>query len=211
MMNHIEKLEWRYATKEFDASKKLSKEQVDTLAESLRLAASSFGLQPWTFYIISNEEVKEKLLPHSWNQKQVVDCSHQIVFCTMTDFGASDVERYIEDIAKTRGQSTEELEGYSKVMKGFLSGKDKEDVLTWAKNQVYIALGSFLTTCAELEIDACPMEGIVQSEYDKVLGLKEKGLTSVVACPVGFRASEDKYAKLSKVRFPLEDVVKFID
>ncbi|WP_372655733.1 NAD(P)H-dependent oxidoreductase [Halobacteriovorax sp.] len=210
-MNHIEKLEWRYATKEFDATKKLSEEQVKTLAESLRLAASSFGLQPWTFYIISNDDVKQKLLPHSWNQKQVVDCSHQIVFCTMTDFGASNVEKYIQDIASTRGQSVEELEGYSKMMKGFLSGKGKEEVLTWAKNQVYIALGSFLTTCAELEIDACPMEGIVQSEYDSILGLKDKGLTTVVACPVGFRAEGDKYAELSKVRFPLEEVVKFID
>ena len=210
-MNHIEKLNWRYATKDFDTVKKLNEEQLKTLAESLRLAASSFGLQPWKFLIISNQEMRRKLLPHSWNQKQVVECSHHIVFCTINNFGANDIERFIQDTVETRSQNAEDLEGYKKMMQGFLSNKTSEEVLVWAKNQVYLALGSFLVTCAELGIDACPMEGFVHEEYDKALGLKEKGLVSVVACPVGIRSSEDKYAQLPKVRYPLEQVVEFID
>lgn len=210
-MDHIDKLAWRYATKEFDADRKLSSSQINQLAESLRLSASSFGLQPWTFFIISNEEVKQQMLTHSWNQKQVIDCSHQIVFCAVKDFGDEGVDKFIQSTALIRNQKLEDLDGYSKMMKGFLSRKSKEDVLEWTKNQVYIALGSFLTTCAELGVDACPMEGIVPAEYDKILDLENMGLTTVVACPVGFRSSKDKYAELAKVRYPLEDVVKFID
>lgn len=209
-MNHLDKLNWRYATKKFDAERKLSSEQVQVLAEALRLSASSFGLQPWKFLIISNEQVKKDLLPHSWNQQQVVDCSHHIVFCAKKDFSAKDVENFVTSIAEVRDQNIQELEGYKQMMSGFIAAKSHEQALDWVKNQVYIALGSFLVTCAELGIDACPMEGIVASEYDKVLGLPAQGLTAVVACPVGFRAIDDKYAELAKVRFPLKDIVEMI-
>ena len=210
-MKHIEKLNWRYATKKFDETKKLSKEQLDNLVESLRLAASSFGLQPWKFMIISNEELKKELLPHSWNQEQVVNCSHHIVFCTYSNFNEEHVTNFVKTIADARGQSLEELKGYKDMMTGFLGRMDEKQVLEWAKNQVYLALGSFLVTCAELGIDACPMEGIVQSEYDRALKLSEKGLTTVVACPVGIRSEDDKYSELAKVRFPLKDVIEFVD
>ncbi len=209
-MNHIEKLNWRYATKKFDESKKLSDDKINKLAEALRLSASSFGLQPWKFLIISNEDLKKELLPHSWNQEQVVNCSHHIIFCGVKNFGEKEVQAFIEDTAKTRGQSLEDLEGYKGMMTNFLSYKSDEEKDAWVKNQVYIALGSFMVTCAEMEIDACPMEGIVQKEYDKVLGLAEKGLTSIVACPVGFRSEDDKYAGLPKVRFSTEHVVEFL-
>ncbi|OUS00196.1 NAD(P)H-dependent oxidoreductase [Halobacteriovorax marinus] len=206
MSNLIESLNWRYATKNFDSSKKLSDDQVNILAESLRLSASSFGLQPWKFIFVSNDDTKKELLAHSWHQQQVVDCSHQIVFCYNENFGEADVQRFLEDTAKTRGVDMESLAGYGDVMKGFISRMDSEQKAVWMKNQVYIALGSFLVSCAELKIDACPMEGIVQGEYDKVLGLKD-GWKSVVACPVGFRAADDKYSDLAKVRFPMEEVV----
>jgi len=209
-MNHIEKLNWRYATKKFDNTKKLSTEQVNELAESLRLAASSFGLQPWKFLFISNEDLKKELLPHSWNQEQVVDCSHHIIFCANKNFNEEDVNNFVKSISEVRNTSLEDLEGYKNVMTGFIGRQSEEQRMNWIKNQIYIALGSFLVTCAELGIDACPMEGIIQGEYDKALGLNEKGLTSVVACPVGFRSTEDKYADAAKVRFPLEEVVEFI-
>ena len=210
MTQLIEKLNWRYATKSFDSSKKLSDEQVNTLAESLRLSASSFGLQPWKFIFISNDETKKELLAHGWNQGQVVDCSHQVVFCYNENFNEDDVQKFLEDTAKTRGAPLESLAGYGDVMKGFLSRMNSEQKISWMKNQVYIALGSFLVSCADQAIDACPMEGIIPAEYDKVLGLEGTGWKSLVACPVGFRSADDKYSELAKVRFPMEDIVDFI-
>lgn len=209
-MNIIESLNWRYATKEFDSSKKVSDEDIKTITESLILTASSFGLQPWKFLVITDQAVKESLLEHSWKQKQVVDCSHHIVFCCPSEFNDEHVENFIKDIAKTRNQSLEDLSGYENVMKGFLSHKSEEQKFNWMKNQIYIALGNLLTTCALMKIDACPMEGIIQKKYDEVLGLSAKGLKSVVACPIGYRRESDKYATSEKVRFSASEVVEFI-
>ena len=210
-MDIIESLNWRYATKDFDSTKKVSQKDIETIVESLRLTPSSFGLQPWKFIVITNEQVKQSLLPHSWGQKQVTDCSHHIVLCAPTQFTDKNVDAFIKDIAKTRGQSQEELAGYEKVMKDFLSYKKPEEIQAWMQAQVYIALGGLMTTCAMMKIDACPMEGIVKAEYDKVLGLQEKGLTSVVACPIGYRSENDKYASAPKVRFETSEVIEFID
>tara|TARA_Y100000296_G_C5081740_1_gene210311 strand:- start:169 stop:798 length:630 start_codon:yes stop_codon:yes gene_type:complete len=207
-MNLIEKLNWRYATKKFDQDKKITDDQIDILAESLRLCASSFGLQPWKFIIVENKELKEQLVPASYGQGQVAEASHHVVFCAPKNFGAKEVRDYIEDIAETRGSKIEDLEGFEKVMLSFLERKNEAEVFEWAKNQVYIAMGSFLVCCAELGIDACPMEGIIPAEYDRILDLEKEELTTVVACPIGYRASDDKYASTQKVRFPLDKVVE---
>jgi nitroreductase/dihydropteridine reductase len=210
-MNIIESLNWRYATKEFDPSKKISAEDLETLSESLRLTASSFGLQPWKFLIISNEEVKKSLLEYSWNQKQVVDCSHHIVFCYPRKFDNTNVDAFLADTAKTRNQSLEDLEGYGQIMKGFLSNMDEDKKNTWMKDQVYIALGNLLTTCALMKVDACPMEGIVQDKYDEILGLKEQGLMTAFACPIGYRKDSDKYSTAPKVRFAKSKIIEYLD
>ncbi len=209
MMNIIEALNWRYATKEFNPSKKISKKDLAIIQESLRLSASSFGLQPWKFLIIENEDIRRSLLKHSWGQKQVVDCSHHIVFCVPRHFGEKNIDLFIKDVAKTRGQTLEELSGYAKIMKDFLSHKSEDQRFEWMKNQAYLALGSLLNTCAIMNIDSCPMEGIVQEKYDEVLGLEAKGLKSVVACPIGYR-DEDKYATAEKVRFEASQVTEII-
>jgi nitroreductase len=209
MSKLLDDLNWRYAAKSFDPSKKLTEDQVNTLAESLRLSASSFGLQPWKFIFVSNQETKNKLLAQSWNQAQVTECSHHIVLCYQDNFGDDDVDRFLKSTADARNVGVETLEGFGKVMKGFLSSKDLDQKHTWMKDQVYLALGSLLVVCAEMRIDACPMEGINQNEYDKILGLDKTGWKTAVACPVGFRASGDKYAELAKVRYPLSDVVEF--
>ena len=210
-MNIIEALNWRYATKEFDPSKKISDKDLDVITESLRLTASSFGLQPWKFLIISNQDVKNSLLEHSWGQKQVIDCSHHIVFCHPSNFTDENVDFFLQDTAKSRGQTLEELEGYGKIMKGFLSHQDETQKRIWMKDQVYIALGNLLTTCALMNIDACPMEGINQAKYNEVLGLSDKGLMSAVACPIGYRNNSDKYATSPKVRFAKSEVIELID
>ena len=210
-MNLIEAQNWRYAAKSFDPSKKVSQKDLDVITESLRLTASSFGLQPWKFIVISNQDIKDSLLEHSWGQKQVTECSHHIVFCHYSDFGDDKVDEFINDTAKTRGQSPEDLKGYEGVMKGFLARMDTNQKRVWMKDQLYIALGNLLNTCAHMSIDSCPMEGIVQAKYDEVLGLKEKGLMTAVACPIGYRADSDKYGPAKKVRFPKAKVFEFLD
>ena len=209
MNDLIENLNWRYATKVFDSTKKIPEGKVNTLAESLRLSASSFGLQPWKFIFVSDEMVKKDLFTYSWNQSQVLNCSHHVVFCYQENFDDNDVERFLKSTADQRSISLEGLESYGKMMKGFLSQKNKEQKQQWMKEQIYIALGSFLVTCSQMKIDACPMEGIIQEKYDEVLGLDKKGWRSAVACSVGYRSSDDKYSDLAKVRYPLNEVIDF--
>ncbi|MCP4914675.1 MAG: NAD(P)H-dependent oxidoreductase [Oligoflexia bacterium] len=206
-MKIIEDLNWRYATKEFDSSKKVSNEDLNTILDSLILSPSSFGLQTWKFVVVEKQDLKDKLLEHSWNQKQVVDASHVIVLCRPTTFGDAEVDKFLESTASHRGQDLESLKGYGDMMKGFLSRMDEEGKAQWMKNQVYIALGNVMTVCANMRIDACPMEGFIAPKYDEVLGLADHGLTSVVVLPIGYRADSDKYATAKKVRYSQEELV----
>lgn len=203
----IEDLSWRYATKEFDSSKKISDEDFQVLLDSLILTPSSFGLQPWKFVVVENTEIRKELVSHSWNQAQVADASHLIVLCRPNTFGDQEVDAYVADTAKKRGQSVEELKGFGDMMKGFLSRMDDEGKTQWMEKQIYIALGQLMTTAAHMRIDACPMEGFINAKYNEALGLSEKGLSSVLVCPVGYRKDSDKYASLAKIRFEKEDLV----
>jgi len=205
-MSIVEDLKWRYATKEFDNSKKLSSEQLENVFESLRLSTSSFGLQTWKFVVVETPSLREQLLEHSWKQKQVVDASHLIVLCIPTDFGKDHIAKYVESTAQIRGVGLDTLDGYQKMMEGFVSKKDEKSLEIWMTNQVYIALGHLLTACAAMRIDACPMEGFISKEYDRILALGEKKLKSVLVCPIGFRNEADKYASAKKVRFPKEEL-----
>jgi len=206
-MSIIEDLNWRYATKEFDPSKRVSPKDLETLLDALVLSPSSFGLQPWKFVVVENQELKEQLLANSWNQKQVIQASHVLVLCRPLTFGAEDVINFVRSTAEIRAQEAETLSGYQKVMTDFLGRMNDAQIAEWMKNQIYIALGNLMTVAATMRIDACPMEGFVSTEYDKVLGLTEKGLASVVVCPVGYRAASDKYGDLSKVRYEKENLV----
>ncbi len=208
-MNNIkEALNWRYATKEFDKNKKISSEDLKTLTESLRLSPSSFGLQPWKFFVVESQEIKEQLLAHSWNQKQIVDASHVIVLAHKLLVSGHDIDVYIRDIAKQRGVDEASLDGYKKFMQDFILPMDQKTQRAWMKNQVYIALGTLMTTAAFMKIDTCPMEGFSSADYDKVLGLTQQGYASCVVCPVGYRNQSDKYASLKKVRFSEHEIIK---
>ena len=206
-MNIIENLNWRYATKEFDPQRDMPSKDLDTLLEVLRLSPSSFGLQPWKFVLVKDQAKKEELLPFSWNQKQVVDASELIVLCCQVNFGEADVNRFLESIALQRKMELKDLSGYKDMILGFMKEMSAPELKNWMKAQVYIALGNLLTACADLKIDACPMEGFNKANYDKILNLTEHGLESVVVCPVGYRSSSDKYAILPKVRYPVDEVV----
>lgn len=208
MKNIIEALQWRYATKEFDTSKKLSVEQLHTLTEALRLSASSYGLQPWGFVVVSNPEARAKLREAAWGQAQITDASELIVLCVKKNVDSALVETWMQSIAKTRGIDIAELKGYADMINGSIAGRENPDAAKeWASRQVYIALGTLLAAAAVEEIDTCPMEGFDNKKFDEILGLDALGLESRVLAAVGFRSTTDKMASLPKSRFPKEDVV----
>jgi len=206
MSKIIDALKWRYATKKYDTAKKLSEEQLAVLKESLRLAPSSYGLQPWHFIVVKNEEVRKKLREAGYDQSAFTDASDLIVLATEKNVDGKLIDAYIKDTASTRGIAEEELAGFRSMLEGAISAKGAEGASEWAARQVYIALGVLLTTASLEGIDATPMEGFDPNAVDQILGLKEQGLTSRVVVALGFRSSEDTYAKAKKVRYTEEKV-----
>lgn len=206
----IEDLNWRYATKKFDTTKKVSNEDLETIKESLRLVASSFGLQPLKYIIIENQELKNKLIPSSYGQMQVADCSYVIVICSTTDVQDIDVDLYMQTIEKVRETPIDMLEQFGQYIKGYIANMTKEQKSNWTTRQAYIALGQLLSTCAQLRIDSTPMEGFDPSAYNEVLGLSEKGLEATLVCPIGYRSEEDTAQHNKKVRKDSEDLFELL-
>jgi nitroreductase len=204
-------LRWRYAVKRFDPTLKIAADNWRALEEALVLTPSSYGLQPWKFFIISDQAIKDQLVPISWNQRQLADCSHVVIFAIKKDLAAADIDRYLARMAEVRGVPVENLAGFRKMlMSSFVPPPAEFDVNQWASLQVYIALGNFMTSAAVLGIDTCPMEGIEPAKYDELLGLSAKGYATIVVAVAGYRAADDKYAALPKVRFKHEDVIEHL-
>ncbi|ACK71372.1 nitroreductase [Gloeothece citriformis PCC 7424] len=207
----LQQLQWRYATKKFDNTKKIPLEIWKVLEQSLVLSPSSFGLQPWKFFILTDREIRQQLVEHSWKQNQVVDASHLVVLTIKKDINNDDVDRLVKRMAEVRQTSLESLEGYGNVVKGFLKEPPYPlNLNEWSTRQVYIALGQFMTSAAILGIDTCPIEGFNPPKYDEILGLTQQGYGSVVVCAAGYRAADDKYASIPKVRYPTEEVVQYL-
>lgn len=207
----LNSLQWRYAVKQFDPEKKITPALWQTLEESLVLTPSSYGLQPWKFFVITDQQIREPLIEHSWNQKQVADCSHLIVFSIHTKITEAYVDRFIAHSAKVRNIDVDSLNSFRQmIMDNVVHGKKGEKLIEWATKQAFIALGNFMTSAALLGVDTCPMEGFIHEKYDEALGLSAKGLKTVVICPAGYRSSEDKYAGMAKVRFAKEEVIEYI-
>lgn len=207
MSTFNEQLQWRYATKKFDATKKLSDEQLHSLLESLRLSASSYGLQAYRVVVVNDPAVRAKIREHAWNQSQVTDASHLIAICPMRSIDEAYVTKYINLIAETRGVPAEALKGYHDMMIGSITGRSPEALTAWLKCQAYIAAGFLLAAAAEQQIDTCPMEGFDPVHVDVDLGLENQNLTTAMLIPVGFRAADDETASYKKVRFPTEEFV----
>lgn len=207
MKNIIDALEWRYAVKKFNEEALLSEQQLDAVKKAFNLSASSYGLQPYKLVMLQNKALQERLLPHSYNQKQVVQAAAVLVFCIRKDIDSSYIDGYFGLIASARGQSPESLDGYKNFMKSTLVGKTPAEMSLWATNQVYLNMGTLLTACAAMEIDSCPMEGFSPAGYNQVLELDKMGLEAVLVMPIGIRASDDSVAILKKVRKPLEEAV----
>ena len=208
----LQQLEWRYATKKFDPTRKIADDVWQALEQSLVLTPSSFGLQPWKFFVVRNPDLRQQLLPHAWDQTQVVEASHLVVLAIKTDINASDVPPYIDRVAEVRQMQKDKLEGLANMIKSYL--KEPPYPLqpdSWSAKQVYIVLGFFLYSAAMLGVDTCPMEGFIPAKFDEVLGLRDQGYAATVLCAAGYRAADDKYADLAKVRYETEDVVQYLD
>ena len=203
----LEQLNWRYATKKFDPARKIAPELWMKLEEAAIHAPSSYGLQPWKFVVVTDPDVRKKLHPVSWNQAQILDASHLVVFAAKNPPTPADVDAYITRIAQVRGTAVESLDGYKEMMLGSLSRMDAAQAHRWAARQTYIALGFFLSAAALMGVDACPMEGFQAQKYDEILGLKAQGLSAVVLATAGYRAADDKNADATKVRFEPRDVI----
>ncbi len=203
-------LNWRYATKGFDANAKINASDIQDLVEVIRLAPSSFGMQPFKILVISDQDIKLKLQAASYDQAQIGDCSHLIVFCIDKEVTSAHVDQYVDLICETRDMPKESLTGYKNSIAGFVNGKPAEVKLEWARQQAYLALGFLLYACAEKKIDACPMEGFVADAYDEILDLKDQGLTTCVLAAVGYRNEVDEGQFDAKVRKPVEQFADFI-
>jgi nitroreductase len=203
----LTQLNWRYATKQFDPARKISAADWAALEAALLLTASSGGLQPWKFIVVTDPAVRAELLPASYGQPQITAASQLVVFASKNNYSEADVDAHLQNVAKAQGAPIEALAPLrAMLVGGIVQRLDEAARNAWARNQVYIALGNFLTSAALLGIDACPMEGFDRAQYDEILGLKAKGLAAAVIATVGYRLPTDKYASAPKVRFPKEQV-----
>lgn len=204
----LTQLNWRYATKKFDAEKKLDDSTWNTLEESLVLTPSSFGLQPWKFLIVTDLKIKEQLKAFSWNQSQITDCSHLVVFLAKTSMEESYVDHFVDRMCAVRSITPDKVAGYRNMMVGdVVHGARGKMAAVWSTHQLYIALGNLMTCAALIGVDTCPLEGIEPEKYDDILDLKGSGYATRVACAVGYRHSEDAYAKARKVRFEKKEML----
>ena len=207
----IEALEWRYATKAFDAGRKIPAATWAALEQALVLSASSFGLQPYRFIVVTDPAIRQQLLSHSWGQRQVVDASHYVVFTSKTVVSREDVQQFIARVAGVRKVAPESLKTYHDMMTGALVEGPLRQVIThWTARQAYIALGNLLTSAALLGIDACPMEGFAPAEYNRVLALNGSGYQSIVCCALGYRSDSDRHARLPKVRAEAAELIRHV-
>ncbi len=203
-------LRWRYATKQFDTSRKIPEAVWDAIEESIVLTPSSFGLQPWKFLVVEDPAIRTKLLAESWNQPQVTDASHFVVLTARADLAATDIDAWIARMAEVQDKTPEEVAPLKGMIAGFAERMSHEDRQAWNVRQSYIALGQLMTSAAVLGIDACPMEGISASAYDRILGLEGSGYATVVACALGYRSETDKYATTPKARFERSKVIRHV-
>lgn len=209
-MNIIDQLHRRYATKSFDPDKKLSDDQLHILTESMRLAPSSFGLQPWKFLVVTNPDIRTSLTEKARWQQQVSDASHLIVLCARDTITTQDVQKYIDDISTTRWAPLESLEWFKNSMNGSIANKSDEQLKARSDKQVYIAVWFLLIAAASIEVDACPMEGFDSAAFDQLLWLQGSGYHSTVVVPVWYRSGDDKYSHSSKVRYDADQVIEYI-
>ena len=208
MSDLIQKLEWRYAAKKMNPTKAVPQEKVDRILEATRLAASSSGLQPYEVIVVTSKEVREKIKPIAWNQAQITDGSHLLVFAAWDNYTVERINTMFDLVNAERGTTNEGWENHRKMLLSTYPGRDAEVNFNHAARQAYIGLGTALVAAAEEQVDSTPMEGFDPKALDEILGLQARGLRSVAILPLGYRADDgDWLVNLKKVRRAREDFV----
>jgi len=211
-MELLDALNWRYATKKFDPTKKIDQLLVDKIIEAARLAPTSSGLQPFELFVITNQELKNKFVPVSFDQQIVADCSHLLVFAAWDNYTAERIDQIYALTTSEREQPADRYSAYTDRLKGLYLNRPAEQNFIHAAHQVYISLGFAIAEAASLKVDATPVGGFIADEVDKLLQLNEKGLRSVVLLPIGYRdEANDWLANMKKVRNPLGKFLTVID
>ncbi len=210
MKDSIKNLEWRYAVKKFDSEKILSNDKIERLKKAFNLTATSYGLQPIRMVVVQNKELQEKLVASSYGQQQVSQASHVLIICIERVVDKEFIVKYFDRVKNIRNTSESIITPFEDALVSSFSKKDIKEVKDWATNQAYLALGNLLTVCAFEEIDSCPMEGFSPEAYDELLELEQYGLSSALVLPVGYRAQDDMFADMKKVRRPLKDSIIYI-
>ncbi|WP_439105116.1 nitroreductase family protein [Celeribacter marinus] len=208
----MDKLDWRYAVKKMDASKPVSEENVAQILKAIQMAPTSSGLQPFKVFVITNPDIRAKIRPVAWDQAQITDGSHLLVFAAWDNYTEERVEAVVAQHAEERPGTREALDAYYDNLKAGYLPRDAHTNSEHAARQAYIALGFALAAAAELGVDSTPMEGFDPAAVDDILGLKEQGLTSLVLLPLGTRADEGDWLQgMKKVRKPLSELVTHLD
>ncbi len=206
-MDIIKALKWRYATKKFDSEAIIPEETIALLKHAFNLTASSYGLQPVKLLLISNKSTLNDLVPLSMNQKQVGQASHLCVFCVETNIDEAYIRAFFDRIISVNNTPDEVLNPFRTSVISSFEQKSEDDIFKWGAKQAYLAMGNMLTVCATQGVDACPMEGFDPTEYDRYLKLNEQGLRSVLVMPIGYRATDDMFGTMNKVRKPLNESI----
>lgn len=206
-MELLDKLNWRYATKAMNGQK-VPQEKIDNIIEAISLAPTSSGLQPFEVFVITNQEIKEKIKPIAYNQSVVADCSHLLVFSAWDTYTEDRINKMFDLVNEVRGFTNEGWENYRQMLLDSYPKRDAEINFNHASKQAYIGFSHAITAAAFEQVDATPMEGFDANALDEVLGLKEKGLRSCVMLPLGYRDTEkDWLVNLKKVRKSKEDLI----
>lgn len=206
-MESVHALQWRYAAKKFDKEKILPQEKVEILKKAFNLTATSYGLQPLKLMVVKNKDLQQDLMLASYNQKQVGTASHVLVICIERSVDKKFIEDHFKTVQDIRKTPEEILHPFRESLIGDFEQKPVDEVKIWATHQAYLVLGTLLTVCAVEEIDSCPMEGFDPKKYSEILKLEKYNLDAVLVLPVGYRATDDFFSELKKVRRPIEDMV----
>ncbi|AWG26782.1 NAD(P)H-dependent oxidoreductase [Flavobacterium kingsejongi] len=206
MSDLLNSLKWRYATKKYDATRKVSEADLATIKEAIRLSVSSMGLQPYKIMVIENPEIREKLKAAAYNQTPITEASQLFVFANEVNVGEKQIEGYLTNIAQERQIPKESLQGFSDMLYGAINGFSEEGRNTWTAKQTYIALSTLIAATATLQIDATPMEGFNAAQFNEILGLDQLGLNAAVIATIGYRHEEDATQHFKKVRKSHDDL-----
>ena len=210
MMKFIENMKWRYATKKFNPKKQISNEDLAFLKQAIQLSVSSYGLQLYKVLIVEDSQIRQQLRAASFNQTQITDASKLVVFAHHRSLTSEAVDEFITRTALAQGKNFDDLKGYGSHIKDALGSKSENELEHWASKQTYLAMANLISACAELKIDACPMEGFDKAEYNKILGLDKLGLQASVITPIGYRSKDDETQHFNKVRRPINELFETV-